>query len=84
MIHISQLSRLPAGQPMATANLAEAVAEGPWSWVRVVTEEFDNSLIDDGAWSCSSVLPVGIGPFANRHPLSGLPLMEAAFIAPPP
>ena len=84
MIDISQLGRLPAGQPVAAADLAEAVAEVPWCWVWVVAQEFDNGAIDDCTWRCSSVLPVGIGPLAYSYLVSGLPLMKAGLIASAP
>jgi hypothetical protein len=33
MIYVGQSGGLPAGQSVTTADLAKAVAKGPWCWV---------------------------------------------------
>jgi hypothetical protein len=54
VLHAGEASSLPSREAVTATDLAEALAERPWRWVRVVAEEFDNSLVDDSAQCCPS------------------------------
>jgi len=81
MIDTDRQRGLSARHSKTAADFEEALTKAARRRMRVVAQEFDDPFIMNGARCCSSVLPVGIGPFANSHPASDLPLMKAGFVA---